>query len=237
MIKFENLTKKFGNKIAVDNVSFNVNDGEIFGFLGPNGAGKTTTIKMLVGMLKIDSGNIYLNNIHINEDSYEAKQNLCYVPDNPDIYKNITGRQYINFIADVYGMSKKDREEEFDKLVKIFEMENDIDDIISNYSHGMQQKVCLISAFIHKPKLIVLDEPMVGLDAKSAFNLKELMRERCNQGATIFFSTHVMEVAEKLCDRLAIINRGKLIAFGTIDEIRSNVGGNDLEEVFLELTK
>lgn len=238
MIRFNNLTKKFGSKVAVDNLNIVINNGEIFGFLGPNGAGKTTTIKMLVGMLGITEGDIYIDDIHVNTDAYEAKKNLSYVPDNPDIYKNLTGRQYINFIADVYNMPKEDFDKEFDKLVDLFEMKESIDDLVSNYSHGMQQKICLIAAFIHNPKLIILDEPMVGLDAKSAFKLKELMRERCNNGATIFFSTHVMEVAEKICDRVGIINKGKLIAIGSIDEIKASTGENgSLESIFLELTE
>lgn len=238
MIRFNNVTKKFGQKTAVENLNMVVQDGEIFGFLGPNGAGKTTTIKMLVGMLDISEGDIYINDIHVNTDAYEAKKILSYVPDNPDIYKSLTGRQYINFIADIYNMSREKFEEEFEKLVELFEMKESIDDMISNYSHGMQQKVCLIAALIHDPKLLILDEPMVGLDTKSAFKLKELMRERCQRGVTIFFSTHVMEVAEKICDRIGIINKGKLISVGTVDEIKASVGENlSLESIFLELTE
>ncbi len=239
MIKFTNITKKFGDKVAVDNLNLEVRDGEIFGFLGPNGAGKTTTIKMLTGISTIEEGDIYVNNVHVNNNSYESKKLISYVPDNPDIYKTMTGRQYINFIADVYNIDEKTREREFERLVDIFDIRNDIDGLISDFSHGMQQKVCLIAAFIHNPKIIVLDEPMVGLDTKSAFNLKELMKEKCRNGATVFFSTHVMEVAEKLCDRIAIINKGKLVVQGTLDEIRENAIGKDesLERIFLELTE
>ncbi|MDO4778340.1 MAG: ABC transporter ATP-binding protein [Tissierellia bacterium] len=238
MIKVENVTKKFGSKVAVNNISFEVKDGEIFGFLGPNGAGKTTTIKMIVGLLLPDTGTLKIKNVDVVEDSLEAKKKISYVPDNPDLYDNMTGRQFVNFISNVFGVDKSTRDERIREYSELFELIEDLDTYISNYSHGMKQKLALISALVHDPEVMILDEPMVGLDPKSAFNLKELMRKRCNEGKSVFFSTHVMEVAEKICDRVAIIKNGKIIAIGTLEEIRQGSGNSSsLEEIFLELTE
>lgn len=238
MIKVENVTKKFGSKVAVNNISFEVRDGEIFGFLGPNGAGKTTTIKMIVGLLLPDTGTLKIKNVDVVEDSLEAKKKISYVPDNPDLYDNMTGRQFVNFISNVFGVDKSTRDERIREYSELFELSDDLDTYISNYSHGMKQKLALISALVHDPEVMILDEPMVGLDPKSAYNLKELMRKRCNEGKSVFFSTHVMEVAEKICDRVAIIKNGKIIAIGTLEEIRQSSGNSSsLEEIFLELTE
>lgn len=238
MIKVEGITKKFGEKTAVNNASFEVKDGEIFGFLGPNGAGKTTTIKMIVGLLAPDSGSISVSGVDVVKDSIESKKKFSYVPDNPDIYENMTAYQYINFIADVFNVSEEERKETTEKLSTLFEIQDDLNDYLKGFSHGMKQKVALIAALISDPDVLILDEPMVGLDAKSAFNLKNLMRERCNRGKSVFLSTHVMEVAEKICDRIAIIKQGDIIANGTLDELRGEAGKDEsLEELFLELTE
>lgn len=238
MLKIENLTKKFGDFTAVDNISFDVRAGEIFGFLGPNGAGKTTTIKMITGLGIQDSGRVLINGIDTLKTPIEAKRQISYVPDNPDIYQTMTGKQYLNFVANVYGVSHEKRVEVIEHLSKLFEIEDALDDGISSYSHGMQQKLCLIGALLPDPNLFVLDEPMVGLDPKSAFHLKEIMRQRCQNGKSVFFSTHVMEVAEKICDRIAIINKGRIIAIGTLDEIRANTKDfGSLEKIFLEITQ
>lgn len=238
MLDVKNLYKKFGKKTAVDNISFNLNSGEIIGFLGPNGAGKTTTIKMIVGLLSIDDGSIDFDGIDIATNSYEAKKHLSYVPDNPDIFDNMTGISYINFLADVYGVSKEDRKKRIQEYAEYFEMTEALSSPISSYSHGMKQKICLIGSLIHDPKLLILDEPMVGLDPKSAFNLKKLMRKRADEGKTIFFSTHVMEVAEKVCDRVIIISKGKIITENTIEGLKIQAGEDkSLESLFLELTE
>ncbi|MGF0040416.1 ABC transporter ATP-binding protein [Peptoniphilaceae bacterium SGI.131] len=238
MIKVEGVTKKFANKLAVDKVSFEVRDGEIFGFLGPNGAGKTTTIKMIVGLLLPDQGEISLSGIDVLRDNYESKKRLAYVPDNPDLYDNMTAEQFISFIANIFNVSKEDRIERTQKYARLFEIENSLQDYLSGFSHGMKQKIALISALVHDPDVLILDEPMVGLDPKSSYNLKEIMRQRCNEGKSVFFSTHVMEVAEKLCDRLAIIKDGKIVAMGTIDDIRKQANDSgSLEKIFLELTE
>lgn len=239
MIEVKNITKSYGSKKAVDDISFQVKAGEIFGFIGPNGAGKTTTIKMIVGMLEPDKGDIKLNGIDVINNSLEAKKHLSYVPDNPSVYEKMTGYQYLNFLADVYYLDKETRKEKIKYYSEAFEMTDNLGDYISSYSHGMQQKICLIGALIHEPEVFILDEPMVGLDPKSSFRLKELMKERCKAGKSVFFSTHVMEVAEKLCDRIAIINKGKIITIGTLDQIKKQVADDEgsLEEIFLELTK
>lgn len=238
MIKIENLKKYFATKVAVDNLNLEVPNGVVYGFLGPNGAGKTTTIKMIVGMLKQDQGKIKIDGIDTLEDPIGSKKLFAYVPDNPDIYDNMTARQYINFIADVFNLSLEKRNENIKKYAEIFEMEENLDATISALSHGMRQKIVLIGALIHEPKLLILDEPMVGLDAKSSFRLKNIMREFAEKGGTVFFSTHVMEVAEKMCDEIAIINKGKLIAEGTLEEIRAAAKDNgSLEKIFLELTE
>ena len=224
--------------VAVDNISFNVKKGEIFGFLGPNGAGKTTTIKMIVGLLKPDDGKIFIDGIDVWENPIEGKKQISYVPDSPEIYDKLKGIEYLNFIADMYEIPKDIRQERMEKYLEIFNLKAAIGDIIGSYSHGMKQKLVLISALIHEPKLFILDEPMVGLDPKSSFHLKELMRQRCDEGKTVFFSTHVLEVAEKLCDRIAIINKGKIIALGTMEELRSRAEEREsLENIFLELTE
>ncbi len=239
MLKLKNLSKTYskGQIKAVDNITLEVKPGEIFGFLGPNGAGKTTTIKMIVGLLKPDEGNVYIDGIDVWENPLEAKKKISYVPDTPEVYDKLKGIEYLNFIADIYGIPKDIRQERIEKYLDIFELKNAIGNIIGSYSHGMKQKLVLISALIHEPELFILDEPMVGLDPKSSFNLKEIMRQRCKEGKTVFFSTHVLEVAEKLCDRIAIINKGKIIALGTMDELRSAAEDKEsLEKIFLELT-
>lgn len=238
MIEFQSVSKSFGSKKAVDDLTLKVNAGEIFGFLGPNGAGKTTTIKMLVGLLAPSGGEIFLDGVNVQTNSLEAKRKLSFVPDNPDIYDKMTGIQYLNFLGNIYRLTEDEKRARIEKYAKDFEMTDALTGLISGYSHGMQQKICLIGALLHEPKALILDEPMVGLDPKSSFRLKELMRERCEAGNTVFFSTHVMEVAEKICDRLAIINHGKVIAVGTMDEIRSQVADQgSLEKIFLELTE
>lgn len=238
MIKIENVTKTFGAKTAVKNLNLNIDSGEIFGFLGPNGAGKTTTIKMIVGMLKQDTGKITIDGIDTLENPIESKRKFSYVPDNPDIYDTMTGRGYLNFIADVFEMDESLRVKKIMEYSDIFEMTGSLDTVISSYSHGMKQKIVLIGALIHEPDLLILDEPMVGLDAKSSFRLKNIMRERADAGKTVFFSTHVMEVAEKICDRIAIINKGELISEGTLEEIKVKAHeSGSLEKIFLELTE
>lgn len=237
MLEIKNLTKKFGDKVAVDNIDLSVKSGEIYGFLGPNGAGKTTTIKMIVGMLMPDGGSINVDGIDAINDDVEAKRQIAYVPDSPEIYDIMTGRQYLNFIADVFELSDEERNKQIDRYAEVFEMKDNLDVMIAGYSHGMKQKIVIMGALIHSPKLLILDEPMVGLDAKSSFRLKEIMRALANEGRTVFFSTHVMEVAENLCDRIGIINRGKIIAVGTLDEIKAAAKDTgSLEKIFLELT-
>lgn len=237
MLEIKNLTKKFGDKVAVDNIDLSVKSGEIYGFLGPNGAGKTTTIKMIVGMLMPDGGSITVDGIDVIHDDVEAKRQIAYVPDSPEIYDIMTGRQYLNFIADVFELSDEERNKQIDRYAEVFEMKDNLDVMIAGYSHGMKQKIVIMGALIHSPKLLILDEPMVGLDAKSSFRLKEIMRALADEGRTVFFSTHVMEVAENLCDRIGIINRGKIIAVGTLDEIKAAAKDTgSLEKIFLELT-
>lgn len=237
MLEIKNLTKKFGDKVAVDNIDLSVKSGEIYGFLGPNGAGKTTTIKMIVGMLMPDGGSISVDGIDVINDDVEAKRQIAYVPDSPEIYDIMTGRQYLNFIADVFELSDEERNKQIDRYAEVFEMKENLDVMIAGYSHGMKQKIVIMGALIHSPKLLILDEPMVGLDAKSSFRLKEIMRALADEGRTVFFSTHVMEVAENLCDRIGIINRGKIIAVGTLDEIKAAAKDTgSLEKIFLELT-
>lgn len=237
MLEIKNLTKKFGDKVAVDNIDLSVKSGEIYGFLGPNGAGKTTTIKMIVGMLMPDGGSISVDGIDAINDDVEAKRQIAYVPDSPEIYDIMTGRQYLNFIADVFELSDEERNKQIDRYAEVFEMQDNLDVMIAGYSHGMKQKIVIMGALIHSPKLLILDEPMVGLDAKSSFRLKEIMRALADEGRTVFFSTHVMEVAENLCDRIGIINRGKIIAVGTLDEIKAAAKDTgSLEKIFLELT-
>jgi len=238
MIELVNVSKSYGNgtKKAVDNLSLTVRPGEIFGFLGPNGAGKTTTIKMIVGLHKPDSGSVKVNGYDIVTQTIEAKRQMAFVPDTPEVYDRLTGLEYLNFIGDVYGVSPRDRQERIERFAATFELTSALTDRISGYSHGMQQKLVLMSALLHNPPVWVLDEPMVGLDPRSAHNLKELMADHTRSGNTVFFSTHVLEVAERLCDRVAIINKGRIIAQGTMDELRKGQSGETLEKIFLELT-
>lgn len=232
MLKINSLTKTYGEQKAVDNLTLHINPGEIYGFIGHNGAGKTTTIKACCGILKPDSGEIYVDGISIKDNPIRCKANMAYIPDNPDLYEFMTGIQYLNFIADIYGVSAQDRKDRIRKYGNIFELTDDFAQPISTYSHGMKQKLVIISALIHQPKLVIMDEPFVGLDPKASHLLKEIMREICDNGGAIFFSTHVLEVAEKLCDKVAIIKAGKLIKSGTMEEVK---GDDSLESVFLEL--
>lgn len=232
MLRIEHLTKKYGEKKAVDDLSLHISSGEIYGFIGHNGAGKTTTIKACCGFLQFDEGEIYIDGVSIKEKSIECKKKIAYIPDNPDLYDYMTGVKYLNFIADIFSISQSDRQERIRKYADLFELTSDLAQPISAYSHGMKQKLAVISALIHEPKLIIMDEPFVGLDPKSSHILKETMREICDNGGAIFFSTHVLEVAEKLCDKVAIIKSGKLIKSGSMDEVK---GDESLESVFLEL--
>lgn len=239
MIEIKNLNKSFvKNKKVIDNLNLTVKDGEIFGFLGPNGAGKTTTIKMITGILEKDSGEILIDGSNISEEPIEAKNKFGFVPDSPDLFLKLKGMEYLNFLGDVYKVSKKERKEKIETLAKLFDIYDSLNDKIQNYSHGMRQKIVVIGALLHSPKNWILDEPMTGLDPKSAYDLKELMKEHAQKGNTIFFSTHVLEVAEKLCDRIGIINKGKLIFVGTYDEMKKQFKEDaSLEELFLEITE
>ncbi len=232
MLNIEHLTKTYGEKKAVDDLSLHIAPGEIYGFIGHNGAGKTTTIKACCGILQSDSGEVYIDGVSVKENPIAAKAKLAYIPDNPDLYEFMTGIQFLNFIGDVFGVSAEDRQARIRKYADLFELTNDLAQPISAYSHGMKQKLAVISALLHEPKLLIMDEPFVGLDPKASHILKELMRELCKNGGAIFFSTHVLEVAEKLCDKVAIIKGGKLIKSGTMDEVK---GDASLENVFLEL--
>ena len=232
MLRIENLTKKFGDKKAVDSLSLHIEPGEIYGFIGHNGAGKTTTIKSIVGILKFDEGEILVDGMSVKENPIECKKKIAYIPDNPDLYDFMTGISYLNFIADIYNVSSQDRTERIKKYGDLLELTDDLAQPISAYSHGMKQKLAIISAWIHNPKLIIMDEPFVGLDPKSSHILKEMMRDVCDKGGAIFFSTHVLEVAEKLCDKIAIIKNGQLIKSGTMEEVK---GDESLEAVFLEM--
>lgn len=233
MLKIKNFSKSYkGSKKAVDNISLNVEEGEIFAFIGHNGAGKTTTIKSVVGIIDFEEGEILIDGISIKDKPLECKKKIAYIPDNPDLYENLTGIQYLNFIADIYFVDKKEREILIGKYSNMFELTKGLGDQISSYSHGMKQKLAIISALIHEPKLLILDEPFVGLDPKAAHTLKEIMKALCKGGVAIFFSTHVLEVAEKLCDKVAIINSGKIIASGKMEEVK---GDSSLEDVFMEL--
>ena len=232
MLNIKNLTKTYGEKKAVDDLTLHIAPGEIYGFIGHNGAGKTTTLKSVVGILQFDEGEITINGISIKDDPLACKKIIAYIPDNPDLYEYMTGIKYLNFIADIFGVSADDRRERIHKYADMFGLTADLAQPISAYSHGMKQKLAIISAWLHEPKLILMDEPFVGLDPKAAHILKGMMREHCAGGGAIFFSTHVLEVAEKLCDKVAIIRRGKLVRSGTMEEVR---GDDSLEEVFLEL--
>ena len=232
MLNIEHLTKAYGEKKAVDDLNLHIVPGEIYGFIGHNGAGKTTTLKSVAGILQFDEGEITIDGISIKENSLECKRKFAYIPDNPDLYDYMTGIKYLNFIADIFGVGAGERQERIRKYADAFELTADLAQPIAAYSHGMKQKLAIISAWLHEPKLILMDEPFVGLDPKAAHLLKEMMREMCDEGGAIFFSTHVLEVAEKLCDKVAIIKSGRLIRSGTMEEVK---GDESLEDVFLEL--
>ena len=232
MLKIEHLTKTYGEKKAVDDLSLHICPGEIYGFIGHNGAGKTTTLKSCCGILQFDGGEIYVDGISVKTDPIRCKKKIAYIPDNPDLYEFMTGIRYLNFVADVFGVGAIERKEYIHRYADAFELTADLAQPISAYSHGMKQKLAIISALIHQPKLIIMDEPFVGLDPKASHLLKTIMRELCDTGSAIFFSTHVLEVAEKLCDKVAIIKGGKLVKSGTMEEVK---GDTSLEDVFLEL--
>ena len=232
MLCIQHLTKRYGEKKAVDDLSLHIAPGEIYGFIGHNGAGKTTTLKAVVGILPFEEGEITINGVSVKTDPLTCKRQLAYIPDNPDLYDYMTGSKYLNFIADIFGVGAEERQERIRKYADLFELTDDLAQPIAAYSHGMKQKLAIISAWLHQPKLIIMDEPFVGLDPKASHTLKGMMREACDQGGAIFFSTHVLEVAEKLCDKVAIIKGGRLIRAGTMEEVK---GDDSLEEVFLEL--
>lgn len=240
MLRISSISKSYakGKIKAVDNLNLEVKAGEIFGFLGPNGAGKTTTIKMIVGLLRQDAGEITVNGFNTVKEPLKAKASIGFVPDNPDLYDRLTGLEYLNFIADVYQVPTKLRQERMSRLLEMFGLSSAVSDVVQSFSHGMKQKLALTGALIHEPPLLILDEPMVGLDPRSAHLFKELMHEHCRQGKTVFFSTHILEVAERLCDRIGIINRGNLVACGTMEELRQGADRQEsLEKIFLELTE
>ena len=232
MLKIEHLTKTYGSRKAVDDLSLHIRPGEIYGFIGHNGAGKTTTLKSCCGILRFDAGEIFIDGTSLKADPLGCKAKIAYIPDNPDLYEFMTGIQFLNFTADVFGVGETERRERIRRYGDMFEMTEFLAQSVGEYSHGMKQKLAIISALIHQPKLIVMDEPFVGLDPKASHLLKQTMREMCGSGTAIFFSTHVLEVAEKLCDKIAIIRGGKLIRSGTMEEVK---GDDSLEEVFLEL--
>lgn len=232
MLEIKNYTKVYGEgKKAADNVSITVERGDIYGFIGHNGAGKSTTIRAVVGVMDFSEGEIYIDGHSVKDESLECKKVTAYIPDNPDLYDNFTGIQYLDFIADIFGLNAADRTKRIEEYADRFEITDSLGDLISSYSHGMKQKLAIISALIHEPKLMVLDEPFVGLDPKASFTLKQIMNEMCQKGTAIFFSTHVLEVVEKLCNKAAIIKQGKIIASGTMEELTH---GESLEEIFLE---
>ena len=232
MLKINSLTKKYADKVAVNNLSLHIAPGEIYGFIGHNGAGKTTTLKSIAGILDYDSGEILIDGKSAKSEPLACKAVTAYIPDNPDIYDFMTGIQYLNFIADVFKVSDSERSSRISEYAKMFEIEDSLNDLIGTYSHGMKQKLVIISALIHSPKLIMMDEPFVGLDPKATHQLKQIMRNICDNGGAIFFSTHVLEVAEKLCDKVAVIKGGNLVASGTVDEVKGN---SSLEDAFLEM--
>lgn len=239
MIEIKNLSKSYkkGSKF-IDNMNLKIYDGEIFGFLGPNGAGKTTTIKMITGILDIDEGEILINNKNIKSNPIEAKWQLGFVPDNPDMFLKLRGIEFLNFIGDIYEVPNNIRKEKIEKLAKEFEIYDVLNDKIQNYSHGMRQKIIIISVLLHNPKNWILDEPLTGLDPKSSYYLKNKMKEHANSGNTVFFSTHILEIAEKMCDRIGIINNGKLVFVGTLEELREAKKENaSLEDLFMEITE
>lgn len=232
MLQIKNLTKRYGDKLAVDNLSLHIMPGEIYGFIGHNGAGKTTTIKACTGILNFEEGDILIDGVSIKEKPLECKKQVAYIPDNPDMYDFMTGIGYLNFIADIFDVPEEVRDELIDKYADAFEIKDNLGQLVSEYSHGMKQKLAIISAWIHEPKLVIMDEPFVGLDPKASHILKQMMRKMCDDGGAIFFSTHVLEVAEKLCDKVAIIKGGRLIKAGIMEQVK---GDESLESVFLEL--
>lgn len=232
MLQIKNLTKRYGDKLAVDNLSLHIMPGEIYGFIGHNGAGKTTTIKACTGILNFEEGDILIDGVSIKEKPLECKKQMAYIPDNPDMYDFMTGIGYLNFIADIFGVPEEVRDELIDKYADAFEIKDNLGQLVSEYSHGMKQKLAIISAWIHEPKLVIMDEPFVGLDPKASHILKQMMRKMCDDGGAIFFSTHVLEVAEKLCDKVSIIKGGRLIKAGIMEQVK---GDESLESVFLEL--
>ncbi len=234
MLRIENLTKTYGEKKAVDNLSLHIQAGEIYGFIGHNGAGKTTTLKACCGILGFDEGEIFVDGISVKENPLACKQKIAYIPDNPDLYPFMKGIQYLNFVADVFKVEGKARKERIERYATALELLPDLAQPVSAYSHGMKQKLAVVSALIHNPKLLIMDEPFVGLDPKAAHTLKGIMREICEEGGAIFYSTHVLEAAEKLCDKIAIIKDGRLVKTGTMDEVK---GDSSLESVFLELAE
>ena len=234
MLRISHLTKTYGSKTAVSDLTLHIAPGEIYGFIGHNGAGKTTTLKACCGILPFDQGEILVDGISVKEDPLACKKRIAYIPDNPDLYEFLTGFQYLNFIADVFAIPKDERKRRIDQYAEVFSLTGDLGQPISSYSHGMKQKLAILSALIHKPRLLMMAEPFVGLDPSASHQLKTIMRELCNQGCAIFFSTHVLEVAEKLCDKVAIIRGGKLVAAGSMEDVK---GDASLEEVFLELAE
>ena len=232
MIEIKNVTKKYGNKVAIKDVSFNVEDGEIFAFIGHNGAGKTTLIKAIVGIHEFDNGDILINGKSIKDNPVGCKKEMAYVPDNPELYEGMKAIDFINFICDMYDVSQSVREKNIKKYAKLFEIEDNLNDTIDSFSHGMKQKIALIAALSHDPKVLIMDEPFVGLDPKAVFDIKEIMKEMIKEGKIIFFSTHILDVAEKLCTRVAIIKKGELLKVGSMKEIK---GDKSLEKVFLDL--
>ena len=239
MIEIKNVTKSYEkDKKAVNHINLQIHNKEIFGFLGPNGAGKTTTIKMMTGILGIDKGDILIDNYSIQKEALEAKKRFGYVPDNPDMFLKLKGIEYLNFMADIYEVSENKRKQQIEKFSKLFEINDVLSNRIESYSHGMKQKVAIIGALLHEPNNLIIDEPMIGLDPKASFELKKIMREFTRQNKAVFFSTHILEVAEKICDRIGIINRGEIIFVGTIQEMRERLKENkSLEELFMEITE
>ena len=237
MIRLKNVTKSYNSDVlAVDDLDFVVNDGEIVGFIGPNGAGKTTTLKMMTGILKPDSGEIYINSYDMLKEPIKAKREIGYISDSPDMFLRLKGIEYINLIADIYNVSTKDRKKRIKELAKRFGLENILSEQMQSYSHGMRQKIQVMAALVHNPAVWILDEPLIGLDPKSAFALKKMMREHADLGNSVLFSTHVLEIAEKVCDRIIIINHGKMVFYGTFEELKQKYKKQDLEKIFLEMT-
>ena len=239
MISIKNVSKSYNQKNKIiNNLNLEIKNGEIFGFLGPNGAGKTTTIRMITGILEIDQGEILINKINIEKNPIEAKKQFGFVPDNPDMFLKLKGIEYLNFMADAYEVSTEDRKKRIEELATLFEIKNELNNKIQSYSHGMRQKIIIIGSLLHKPNNWIIDEPMTGLDPKATYELKNIMRQLANQNKTVFFSTHILDVAEKLCDRIGIINKGKLVFVGTLEEMRKELKeNNSLEELYMEITK